>query len=50
MKQKPQWVLERERLNKTQHEVPIFIGKMGADGVKDGKLPNGEPYVYSKRR
>jgi len=31
-------------------ENPNQVGKMGVDSVKDGKLPNGEPYTYMKRR
>lgn len=26
-----------------------LVGKQGAVGVKDGKLPNGEVYTYTKR-
>ena len=26
------------------------VGKFGADGVKNGKLPNGEAYTWRKRR
>jgi hypothetical protein len=26
------------------------VGKFGADGVLDGKLPNGEAYRWKKRR
>lgn len=26
------------------------VGKFGADGVLDGKLSNGEPYTWKKRR
>lgn len=31
-------------------EELIFIGKMGVDGVINGKLPNGDPYTWTKRR
>ena len=34
-----------------QPEEPlVFIGEPGADGVIDGLLPNGEPYLWYKRR
>ena len=26
------------------------VGKFGADGVLNGKLPNGESYIWRKRR
>ena len=47
---KPQWVKDKERLSQLEEEPLVFIGKMGADGVIDGKLPNGEPYLWYKRR
>lgn len=50
MKQKPQWVLQREQLNNTQLEQVSFVGKLGVAGVIDGKLPNGEPYTWYKRK
>lgn len=50
MKQKPKWVEDRERLKTMEEESLIFIGEMGADGVIDGKLPNGEEYGWYKRR
>ena len=50
MKQKPKWVEDRERL-KTMEEGPlVFVGEPGADGVINGLLPNGEPYLWYKRR
>jgi hypothetical protein len=27
-----------------------IVGKFGADGIIDGKLPNGEAYQWKKRR
>lgn len=27
-----------------------IVGKFGSDGVSDGKLSNGEPYTWKKRR
>jgi hypothetical protein len=50
VKQKPKWVETRERLNAMEEEPLVFIGPMGADGVIDGRLPNGEPYGWYKRR
>lgn len=50
MKQKPQWVLQREQLNNTQLEQVSFVGELGVAGVIDGKLPNGEPYTWYKRK
>lgn len=48
MKKKiPKWVEEK---NKIRHDEEIeFIGESGAAGVIDGKLPNGEPYEWSKK-
>lgn len=31
-------------------ENPNQVGKNGVDSIKDGKLPNGEEYTWSKRR
>lgn len=50
MKQKPQWVEDRERLKAVEEEPLVFIGQPGADGVIDGLLPSGEPYGWYKRR
>lgn len=50
MKNKLKWVEEREALNKKVHEDIVLIGKMGADGVVDGKLPNGTKYQWEKIR
>ena len=46
----PAWVLEKEHLNRTFREEVEIIGKMGADGVVDGKLPNGTKYQWEKIR
>jgi hypothetical protein len=27
-----------------------IVGKFGADGISDGKLSNGDPYTWKKRR
>jgi hypothetical protein len=46
----PQWVKDKEALQKYVEEPAVFIGLLGADGVIDGKLPNGEEYGWYKRR
>lgn len=46
----PKWVEEREALKHHVEEPLVFVGEMGADGVIDGKLPNGEEYGWYKRR
>ena len=50
MKQKPQWVKDREALSQMVEEPLVFIGERGAAGVINGLLPNGEPYLWYKRR
>jgi hypothetical protein len=50
LKHKPQWVKDHERIKAMEEQPLIFVGKMGADGVIDGKLPNGEEYGWYKRR
>lgn len=50
MKQKPKWVADRERLKTMEEEPLVFVGEMGAAGVIDGLLPNGEVYGWYKRR
>ena len=49
-KPEPQWVKDKEALQKHVEEPAVFIGEMGAVGVIDGLLPNGEPYGWYKRR
>jgi hypothetical protein len=51
MKEKkiPDWVLEKQNLNKKVHEPIILVGELGADAVIDGKLPSGEQYEGNKR-
>ena len=49
-KQQPSWVEAREALRKQVEEPLVFIGELGADGVIDGKLPNGNEYEWYKRR
>jgi len=46
-KKVPKWVEEK---NKIRHDEEIeFVGESGADGVVNGKLPNGEEYEWSKK-
>ena len=49
-KRQPKWVEEREALKQRVEEPLVFVGEMGADGVVDGLLPNGEVYGWYKRR
>jgi len=44
------WVEQREALRQHREEPLVFVGERGADGVIDGKLPNGELYGWYKRR
>lgn len=46
----PEWVKQKEKLNSTTLEQVSFVGEMGADGVIDGKLPNGDDYLWFKRK
>ena len=41
------WVLEKQRII-SRNEKLEFVGKLGVDGVIDGKLPNGEDYEWKK--
>lgn len=50
MKPKPQWVKDHERIKAMEEEPLIWVGELGANGVIDGLLPNGEPYTWTKRR
>ena len=50
VKATPSWVEHREALKHYVEEPLVFIGPMGADGVINGLLPNGEPYGWYKRR
>ena len=49
-KQQPQWVKDKEAIRKHREEPPVFIGPMGADGVIDGRLPNGDVYHRNIRK
>jgi hypothetical protein len=50
LKHKPPWVKDHERIKAMEEQPLIFVGEMGADGVINGLLPNGEPYLWYKRR
>lgn len=50
MKQTPKWVQDKMALRQQPEEPLVFIGEPGADGVINGLLPNGEPYLWYKRR
>lgn len=50
MKPKPQWVKDHEYIKAMEEEPLIWVGERGVAGVIDGKLPNGEPYLWYKRR
>ncbi len=45
----PKWVQDRKEANQPK-EVVEFVGADKTSGVIDGKLPNGEPYLWVKRR
>ena len=44
------WAKELGEFVTIQFNGSEVVGKFGADGVLDGKLPNGEPYRWRKRR
>lgn len=46
----PKWVLEKQRIQAQEPEVLEFVGELGATGVINGKLPNGDTYDYLKKR
>lgn len=50
MKKQPKWVQDKLALQQQPEESLVFVGEPGADGVIDGLLPNGEPYLWYKRR
>ena len=49
-KQPPQWVKDKEAIQNHREEPPVFIGKMGVDGVINGLLPNGQVYHRNLRK
>jgi len=44
------WAKELGELVTIQFNGAEVVGKFGADGIIDGKLPNGEAYKWKKRR
>jgi hypothetical protein len=46
----PKWVEEKEKISNHVEPPLLMIGKLGVDFVKDGKLPNGDDYLWKKRR
>lgn len=45
------WVDKKKEINDDKHdEILEFVGELGVDFVKDGKLPNGDDYTWKKRR
>lgn len=50
MKKQPKWIEDKKAISEHVEEPLIFIGERGAAGVINGLLPNGEPYLWYKRR
>ena len=44
------WAKELGEFVTIQFDDMEVMGKFGADGIIDGKLPNGEVYKWKKRR
>ena len=44
------WAKELGEFVTIQLNGSEIVGKFGADGIIDGKLPNGEAYQWKKRR
>jgi len=44
------WAKELGEFVTIQFDDMEVTGKFGADGIIDGKLPNGEAYKWKKRR
>ena len=44
------WAKELGEFVTIQFDDMEVAGKFGADGIIDGKLPNGEAYKWKKRR
>jgi hypothetical protein len=47
-KKTPKWVLEKGK--SYLPDTIIFVGATETKIIKDGKLPNGDPYLWKKRR
>jgi hypothetical protein len=44
------WAKELGEFVTIQFNSTEVVGKFGADGIMDGKFPNGEAYAWKKRR
>ena len=44
------WAKELGEFVTIQFNGSEVVGKFGADGILDGKFPNGEVYTWKKRR
>lgn len=44
------WAKELGEFVTIQFNGTEVVGKFGADGIMDGKFPNGETYAWKKRR
>ena len=44
------WAKELGEFVTIQFNGTEVVGKFGADGILDGKFPNGEIYTWKKRR
>jgi hypothetical protein len=44
------WAKELGEFVSIQFNGSEVVGKFGADGILDGKFPNGETYTWKKRR
>ena len=44
------WAKELGEFVTIQFNGTEVVGKFGADGILDGKFPNGELYTWKKRR
>jgi len=44
------WAKELGEFVTIQFDGMEVAGKFGADGIVDGKLSNGDPYTWKKRR
>lgn len=46
----PEWVKIKEELRNQNFDNIEFTSLTGVDGVLDGRLPNGDEYLWKKRR
>ena len=44
------WAKELGEFVRIEFDGMEVVGKFGADGILDGKFPNGETYTWRKRR